>query len=1303
MPIDLKQYSGRLNTDDSNEVMPSTNHKMAVNGRFYGTGNNKRFENSKGTINIPNNYLPSTGTNQCIGSFFDGNKHRIIWFNWNSTGKNGIYLYDINTKAVSPLLVCFTDSTTDILGFDLDYPIPSVNIVYTTDADGDILTWTARNKRPKQLNIKSALNDLYGSDWLEEYLDLAKSPSYIPIVCAYENDATATINNLKNKYNKFKYRYWYPDNQKSTWSSISELPIPIDYTNQAIDTDQTKNCRIGLIFQTGGVDVQKIEIAATENIGNTFSDYFSVQILDKEQLSIPDDDSYVWAFYNDEAYNYVDVEESILDFDRVPNLANTQELLNGNVIVYGGITEGYDPVTPSASISTQTQPPSMPGGPVGVMATQDGTNGLSTGEIRISLVGTPVYQTGGGNSASSSVYITIFEPLVTNTLYATAVSGSTTIADMIAQLELNATQQGFTIVSSTANSLVISKNTNPVLLNYYTDGNGNTYKPINESVPAYDFASKYNFGVVYFDAKGKTNGVVTSTDFHVNIPTIAYPYTTADRITLNSVELQISNRPPLWAETYKPVRTKNLTKSDTIYWVTDRTFKDVEFAYISIESLQIYKVQNPSSVIGYDFAPGDRIKFCCLFNNNKTINTAYGNTRDYEIVGQVISPNINGLVQDGQFIKIKLPSVNSSFDFGDGLTNQFYYYEINLYTPAKSVANNLNVYYEFGEVGQIGNAGTALAYHQGNSQNQSEDLVTPSISLYRKGDYYYRLREIRAGQFFKADSVPEVTYSWINEPVLQQTVQSIPIGTSYTVKNTVAGPTSNLNNWLLKTGLSAVTFSIKGKQTFQALATTSSELILILQIKNVGGGGVTLVELARRTGATNGQVIEFNIDVNTTIPASKTAVIYLQESPVTIPFSAKQISGQLTFIDTEHDFIVGVIDENLTDFAPSKINSNGRPSFVNADDKTTFYPTLLRWGLFYQQNTNINQLNRFFPNNFTECDRSRGDIQRFLIENNILYVYQNRAVGAYGVFAKYIQNNDGNNQLITTNDILTKDNIRYFVGEYGLGTQYTALCRGKNVHYFTDPVRGYDVRRGGDGLTPISEQNKGQFYIQPKFIPYNKDYLRADGSYAKILKAYDFYYEECITVLQAGALGTSSISPYTFSWDEQENGYDSFWQYHPEWIMSAEDIIYSWKNGQLYSHNNTDKYTNYYGVQYYPSITLVFNDKVAMVKTFESIGYQANQHWLAEGDGDIVTSQPNIQTGMQQISKLKEWCFKIQEGKYVAYLLRDENSKADAREALVNGDYLKGFWIEIKLTYRGNSSAFLYLPYINYSISNRNF
>jgi hypothetical protein len=216
------------------------------------------------------------------------------------------------------------------------------------------------------------------------------------------------------------------------------------------------------------------------------------------------------------------------------------------------------------------------------------------------------------------------------------------------------------------------------------------------------------------------------------------------------------------------------------------------------------------------------------------------------------------------------------------------------------------------------------------------------------------------------------------------------------------------------------------------------------------------------------------------------------------------------------------------------------------------------------------------------------------------------------------------------------------------------------------------------------------------------------GAPSKLMGTYDYFNEEYIPVLQGGVndLGIFNpivLAPNTFSFNEPRNAFTSFYDYAPEFISSYEDKIVSFLNGNLYIHNNTAAYSNFYGVQYDSSITLVFNKDATIKKTFESIRYQANQYWVAKNLGDILTSQPNPQTGFDQISKLFQEDFTIEEGIYFNALLRDANSMQDPTIALWEGDFLKGTWVKIKLTYSESKFAWLFAPSLGYEISQRNF
>ena len=54
----------------------------------------------------------------------------------------------------------------------------------------------------------------------------------------------------------------------------------------------------------------------------------------------------------------------------------------------------------------------------------------------------------------------------------------------------------------------------------------------------------------------------------------------------------------------------------------------------------------------------------------------------------------------------------------------------------------------------------------------------------------------------------------------------------------------------------------------------------------------------------------------------------------------------------------------------------------------------------------------------------------------------------------------------------------------------------------------------------------------------------------------------------------------TLSFDVAGGGFSSFWSYKPEWMVSMNNVHYSFKNGDLYEHNSNETRNNYYGTDY---------------------------------------------------------------------------------------------------------------------------
>lgn len=1160
MKIERKMFSGVMNLDDPNESIPGTHHREAFNVTFRGNPGDMRIENIKGTQFVSNDGI-SNGTNVCIGAYYDELKQRVFYFVYNSLGFDAIFVYNTITRSISTLLMSRIDSLLSeaLFNFSPNYPIASVNILYRTEDDGDILYWTDRNNPPMKLNIKEAeaVDKTYNGNWKKKYLTVARPMPLVSAICKYESDASTTINNLRSKLYQFRYRWVYRDFSKSTWSPWSRLFAPDSVDTLANEIDPTKNNRISIKYQTGDDDVIKVEIAARQSIDTTFSDPFLVETVDK--AAVPDNSEYEYKFYNTEAYPYVDVAESNQLFDYVPLKANAQELLNGNVVIYGGITEGRTAnITPSITKTVSL-----------VQNTNTSTLFTMASYNRYTFSYYPTYNVTGGNhyiifdgtpqvgdsysfslsfrrdlgSGVENATVTITIP----TLTAGQNTQQQVESILLTQLTGNATLQNYGLASY-VNTLQLvepgefnnkrgikiggnSVNEAWILDSYsftytYAGGGGVPADPTGVNTACYKHKSRYTFGMCYFDEYGVTNGVITNDTLRVITPEIESSDLSGTQLTVPLIEFQVSHQAPSWAKYFSFVRTSNLTASDFKTIITTTTGVDTanKYAYLDITEYQ----ENKNGYPTYSFAQGDRVRIVGRKNQADIVTDSVSN--DYPILSLMTSAQISSMTTPASVpankIWLRIPydsSSMSSFNFGNA---SYYNYYIEVYTPAINASEENQVFYEFGEIYPVIVSG-ANRYHTGMTQNQTG--AQPAIYKFIRGDVYSRQR----GSVIAAD-----------------------------------------NNW--------------------------------------------------------------------------------------------------------------IIDRSLSDKYGSRVDGTGRPFVVDEYAKESYYPTLVRYSLEYQSGTSINQTNRFYAANFDEYDRERGDIQRLKTRGRQLRVFQNRACGVVPILQSVVQTADGNGVLSQSAEIINK--IQYYLGDYGIGNQFCSLASSANADYFTDPVRGAQVRLSGDGLTPISELYKAHFYLNPLITKYNKvrNSITGQGK-AKIMAIYDQFNEEMITVMQESAAGDDKSNPYTFGFNEFRNAYTSFYDYNPEWIICAGNLVISWQNGLLYTHDSST-YCNFYGVQYKPSVTLIFNQFETIKKRYNTITMLANAPWVPESNGDITTN-------LNQTSSLQTTDFLSKDDKLHAAFKRDSSSTG----GLYNGVVLKGNWAKLKLK-PGSGSIFVNLYYIELGI-----
>ena len=614
--IDEKRFSGVLNLDDSDTLIMPEQHKDARNLRFYGTQQGFIAEGIMGTVEV--SFTKPAGTNQCIGAHYDQLRRRIYFFNWNSNTRHGIYYYDMRTGTVTKLFLCFTDSATDILAFSRNYPVHSCAIVYRTDADGNLLYWTDGLNPPKYINVATVATL---TPFTIDMLYAAKMPPLIPATVAYSSDATKFYNSVNNRYFRFAYRWVYASLEKSTFSPVSIVPQPTGITNPETNVAPNANNLITVAVRTGSTaDFSHVEILGQEFNGTIWGDFFLIQSISKANaggLSA----TYTFSFFNDGIYSSIAPGESDLRFDYLPDLANTLELLNGNTLIYGGITEGYDKLTRS-DINVQ---------------------------VTTSLTALP--------------------------------------------------------------SLAVTK--------------------------AWKWANNERLGLIYFDKRGKTNGVISflddasidSTNFDITTP--AYPGTTIGvSSTVPTISASINHLPPSWAVTYQWVRI-DAAPPFFLQYLTNDYQVDSDFIYLGIEGI-IYNNTKSGFLPSYEFTEGDRVRVMGTMSFAGGALTAFSTQYDFQILS-VVQKDMMGLYnppEKGAFLKCKKP-----VSFPTPAYTQFMVMEI--YTPPKNVNESNAIFYEWGQEYAI-----TGGYHMGQTQNQTVSL--PATFAWTNGYVYSKYRSIFA-------------------------------------------------------------------------------------------------------------------------------------------------------------------------------------------------------------------------------------------------------------------------------------------------------------------------------------------------------------------------------------------------------------------------------------------------------------------------------------------------------------------------------------------------------------------------------
>jgi len=725
--LEQKSFAGgALDLDSAPEFIKPNNWIDSLNIRVKSKSGAKDEVVSNISGNTKTVYTLPSGTNTCIGSCKDEVNGHLYYFVHNSNSNDLILRWNVVADTITKILINKTDTgTVDVLNFSTSYYINHANVI-----DG-ILYWTDGLNEPRKINVAKAIAGTYGVI-TATHIAAAKKPSTVPIACEYLDDTAFKQNLLKRQLFQFSQLFIYDDKERSAWSTHSKMVLPDGESDPATDTDITKNNYIQLTIDCGDATVDYIEVAMYSNNG----DPYLVETLKRSTIVASGDydagtNTYTYKFYNNGAYVPVDTAEFDLTFDRMPQIAGCQELVNGNNLVYADITEGYDNVDINLAFTLSY----VAGGLIG------GGNLIMTQIIESESGGVPgayeyIYEFEGTPQEGDVVF---FRPSMSGADITYTVLAGDDINDVLtgfkAALNAATTYIGFA-GDYNPNQVFIRTTVGVTVMNYGVTLFSPASPDTATSFSSIKLGSSYSAGIVYYDKYGRHGGV--------NIGSTSNFKTDAMGVTEGAfprAAWSISSIPPIWAHSYQLVFTKNRTHQNFLYFLTDGTattvtINDTVYYDIPLTNIGRFNTLNPSSTLSYEFSANDRV---AIHKDNATW------IEDYDV--EVVSYDI-----ETSMLRIrKKASVTL------GLATKWL---IELYTPLRSTSTGDDIYYEVGERYAILNPGEATRYHAGELIDQ--DATTAASGIVSDLDVYAKRRTIPfndSGSTYETINVEDPHYS----------------------------------------------------------------------------------------------------------------------------------------------------------------------------------------------------------------------------------------------------------------------------------------------------------------------------------------------------------------------------------------------------------------------------------------------------------------------------------------------------------------------------------------------------------------
>lgn len=176
-------------------------------------------------------------------------------------------------------------------------------------------------------------------------LRLAENAPMINPVATMHNRPDIPFNNLLGKSFQFAYQWVYKDYRRSILSPYSEICVSKELFATESTAAGDEDNYVAITFHKGNTEVIKVVLLCSENNSGSWfviSEYEKTQDDITKELSSPGQTG-VYEFFNDSAREYIDLTSAGLTYHNVPISAKNIEVVD-DIVVFGNCETGRDTV-----------------------------------------------------------------------------------------------------------------------------------------------------------------------------------------------------------------------------------------------------------------------------------------------------------------------------------------------------------------------------------------------------------------------------------------------------------------------------------------------------------------------------------------------------------------------------------------------------------------------------------------------------------------------------------------------------------------------------------------------------------------------------------------------------------------------------------------------------------------------------------------------------------------------------------------------------------------------------------------------